>query len=132
MYAEGATIREIGIAIGPGVKVQRMVERYIAERRAAIPRDQTGEKNPLWKGLDATYGAFHVRVEAARGKPAECASCDGADPDDRYHWANMTGHYEDIFDYIRLCPACHIRFDARRRAALGHRTSPVKGGGVHV
>lgn len=43
-----------------------------------------------------------------------------------------SGYYEDIFDYIRLCVTCHHRFDARRRAALGHRTSPVKGGGLHV
>jgi hypothetical protein len=132
MYADGMTIREIAAATEPGVKVQRIVERYIAERRPPGPRDQSGEKNPLWKGSDAGYSAMHLRVEAVRGKPAECAACDGGDPDARYHWANMTGHYEDIFDFIRLCPACHIRFDSRRREALGHGTMPAEGGGFYV
>jgi hypothetical protein len=132
MYINGSTIREIGTAIGPGVKVQRIVERFIAERRQPGPRDQSGERNPQWKGSGASYGAFHFRVEAARGKPSQCVCCDDADPDGRYEWANLTGRYDDIFDYIRLCVTCHRRFDARRRSALGHRTSPVRGGGVHV
>ena len=132
MYADGATIREIGASVGPGVKVQRIVERFVAERRQAGPRDQSGERNPLWKGDDASYGAFHLRVEASRGKPSRCACCDTTDLSITYHWANLSGHYEDIRDYARLCPSCHRRLDARRRSQLGHGTMLPRGGGVHV
>lgn len=129
MYDDGATILEIGTTIGPGVKVQRIVERFIAERRAPGPRDQSGERNPLWKGDYAGYNALHLRVIAARGRPSQCSCCDTTDPAIRYEWANLSGHYEDINDYVRLCPLCHRRLDARRRAQLGQPTMYLIGGG---
>lgn len=129
LYESGLTIREIGALTPPGVKVQLVIERYLEERRPSGPRDQTGERNPLWKGDAAGYEAMHLRVITARGRPSRCACCDATDPDIRYHWANLSGHYEDIYDYARLCPGCHIRLDARRRAALGRNTMPVQGGG---
>ncbi len=132
MYDRGATIREIDIAIGPGYKAQRIVERSISERRATGPRDQTGERNPQWKGNAASLDAMHVRVEMARGKPQHCALCDTTDPSLRYEWANMTGHYEEITDYARLCVPCHRKLDGRRRAQLGRPTRPPTGVMSHV
>jgi hypothetical protein len=129
LYESGLTIREIGVLAPRGVKVQLVVERNLQERRPAIPRDQAGGRNGAWKGDDAGYCAFHLRVEAARGKPHRCSCCDTTDPDARYHWANLSGHYEDVYDYARLCARCHIRLDARRRAELGRNTSPRKRGG---
>jgi hypothetical protein len=129
LYEAGLTIREIGALTPPGVKVQLVVERYLDERHPTGPRDQTGERNGTWKGDEAGYNALHLRVITARGRPSRCACCDTTDPAIRYHWANLSGHYEDIYDYARLCPACHIRLDARRRAEIGRNTMPVQGGG---
>jgi hypothetical protein len=126
-------MREVADLAGTSIKVlQRLMPRHGIERRTAAKRDQQGERNHMWRGVDANYQALHLRVEVARGKPDLCACCDTTDPDVRYEWANLSGHYDDINDYARLCIACHRRLDARRRADLGRRTSPVRGGGVHV
>jgi hypothetical protein len=132
MYAEEMTIQEIVEAIGPGVKIQNIVEQFIPLRRPGGPRDQSGEKNPQWKGDAASYSALHLRVQRVRGKPKCCACCDAKDSDTRYEWANLTGHYEDINDYIRLCVLCHRRLDARRRKILGRLTRPERGGDFYV
>jgi len=29
----------------------------------------------------------------------------------RFEWANVTGDYSNVYDYIRLCKSCHNRFD---------------------
>lgn len=42
----------------------------------------------------------------------------------RYLWANLTGRYQDVNDYRRMCASCHGRFDAARRSATGRNTSP--------
>lgn len=132
LYSAGATVREIQQAIGPGYRAQTLVERFVEVRRRAVPRQQDGNRNPNWRGNDAGYQALHLRVEAARGKPCRCACCDTTDNAARYEWANLTGHYEDIHDYVRLCVSCHRRLDAARRAATGQRTAPPKGGEANV
>lgn len=126
MYATGATIREIGDAIGPGYRAQTLIDRYVPERRPAIKRDQIGERNDSWKGDAAGYAALHLRVQAARGKPANCERCGLDDPAARYEWANLTGRYEDVNDYQRMCISCHRSYDAARRAATGRCTSPLR------
>ena len=132
LYAGGATVAEIAEAIGPGYRAQTLVERFVDERRKVGKRDQCGPLNDSWRGDEAGYSAMHLRVIAARGRPKWCACCDTTDPSITYHWANLSGHYEDIRDYARLCPSCHRRLDARRRAQLGRMTMWPKGGGVHV
>jgi hypothetical protein len=132
LYASGATIREVDAVIGAGYKAQRIIERFVPERRPAVPRDQTGERNAAWKGDRAGYAAMHLRVQVVRGKPSWCAGCGADDPDVRYEWANLSGRYEDVDDYVRLCILCHRALDALRRKILGRRTSPPRGGGVHV
>lgn len=132
LHAAGATVQEIDVALGPGYKAQLLVERFVSERHAPGPRDQSGERNPQWKGANATYQALHLRVGAARGKPDFCACCDTTDPEASYHWANLSGHYEDIHDYARLCVSCHMRLDYHRRAELGRSTRLPGGGGEYV
>jgi hypothetical protein len=73
---------------------------------------------------------MHLRVETARGKPKRCGLCGTIDPDKRYHWANLTGNYADVNDYIRACVSCHFLMDNARRVASGHPTSPRRGGGA--
>lgn len=124
LYASGLTIKEVQAQL-PGCKVQHLMSRYGIPRRPAIKRDQRGENNHMWKGTEANYQALHLRVAAARGAPKRCSACEATDPG-RYEWANLTGRYDDVTDYIRLCVLCHRRFDAARRAQTGWRTSPAR------
>lgn len=126
LYLNGATIAEVNEKIGPGFKAEIIIRRYVGARRA-VPRDQSGAKNPLWKGADAGCQALHLRVAAARGTPNYCACCDATDSGLRYEWANLSGRYEDIRDYARMCVSCHRLLDANRRRVSGDFTSP-KGG----
>lgn len=123
MYESGHTIAEIQAEV-QGAKVQNIMRRYGIATRPAIKRDQRGEKNHMWRGDDAKYQALHLRVEAARGKPNRCARC--WTTTGRFEWANRTGNYEDINDYVRLCVTCHRRYDLARRRATGRRTSPTR------
>lgn len=121
-YEGGATIRQIQETLPRGTKAQTIVERFIPielrhERRIG---NQQLESNRNWKGSTATYAALHKRVEAARGKPSRCARC--PETQGRFEWANLTGRYDDIDDYERLCKACHIRLDTERRAVTGCST----------
>lgn len=125
LYSSGLSMRETAAA-GTTVKVlQRLMPRHGIGRRPAIKRDQTGPANSSWRGDEATYGALHLRVSVARGRPQRCSGCD-TEQADRYEWANMTGNYQDVHDYVRLCVPCHRRFDDARRQQTGAPTSPPR------
>lgn len=79
--------------------------------------ERTGDQSPNWIGRDAGYQTLHTRVEAARGKPQRCGCCDSVEPGRRYDWANLSGRYELLSDYVRMCRSCHKRFDNTRRLA---------------
>lgn len=76
-----------------------------------------GPLNPTWKE-DSVYKretptqmvTWHKAVYTARGKPSYCEHC-GTKEERMYHWANISGRYEDVNDYIRLCVPCHTRYD---------------------
>lgn len=132
LYAQGLSRYAIERIVGRGVSVQTVIERHIPRRRerGEIPvvarrspdTPRTGEDASQWKGDDASYTSLHFRVERIRGKPQYCACCDISGPG-RYEWANLTGEYTNVDDYIRLCVSCHRRFDLRRRKLLGHLTT---------
>jgi len=44
----------------------------------------------------------------------------------RYEWCNLTGKYEDIMDYARMCIPCHRKYDKKRRELTGNNTVNVK------
>jgi hypothetical protein len=68
-----------------------------------------------FKGTIEEYKAFHYLVKKTRGKAVSCVNrCKSS----RYHWANLSEHYEDANDYINMCPSCHHRFDKYRVAVL--------------
>lgn len=126
LYASGRTQTEIASDLGMTQKVVwRLMVNHGIGARVAAKREQSGPANVAWRGSLAGYQALHLRVEAARGKPSECSRCGKAQLDCRYEWANLTGRYDDINDYERMCVSCHRRYDASRRAATGVRTSPV-------
>jgi hypothetical protein len=97
--------------------------------RAKARAHQTGERNPAWRGDGASYYALHQRVYRAMGTPSECSVCKTTNAK-RFEWANLTGRYEDVKDYARMCTSCHRRYDnARKRSALSAYDAATKGGG---
>jgi hypothetical protein len=122
---KGHSMRETAQLAGITLKVlDRLMRRHGITARRAVRRNQDGSANPSWRGDAAAYSSMHQRVEAVRGKPKRCSCCDTTDPAQRYEWANLTGHYEDPRDYVRLCQRCHWLLDRRRRTALGRNTTP--------
>lgn len=59
-------------------------------------------------GTITEYKKYHARVNRTRGKADSCQfGCIA----NRYHWANISGKYDDIYDYTELCPSCHSLYD---------------------
>lgn len=90
------------------------------------------ERNPNWKGDDATYAALHVWLRAHYAKPAVCWCC--GERCGRMEWALKPGHgvpyrYGDghrmgsrqIADYLPLGRSCHALMD------YGHELTTVLG-----
>lgn len=110
------TLVEVAVEVGSNKRsVGRIMERAGMARRSRAKRDQDRDRNPRWKGPAAGYKALHQRVEQARGKPSRCDRCSNDDPAARYEWANLTGRYDDVDDYERMCVPCHRRFDLPRQ-----------------
>lgn len=127
LYGQGKTMREVAAEAGTTVKVlQRLMPRNGIERRRSGKREQAGEANDTWRGDQAGYDAFHARVIAVRGRPMSCECCGTTDARKVYHWANLTGKYEDIDDYERMCAKCHMSYDALRRRLTGTLTTPER------
>jgi hypothetical protein len=119
LYASGYTQAEIAHSLSITQKVVwRLMRRHGINARVAAKRDRRGAKNSLWKGDLAGYAAMHLRVASVRGTPSICEDC-GTTTAKRYEWANLTGHYEDVNDYRRLCVSCHKRFDGIVRNLRG-------------
>ncbi len=78
-------------------------------------RDMRGSNGPGWKGNNASYAAYHYRVGKNRGTPNKCEICGCDDKDIYYDWANLTGNFEDINDYKRMCRSCHKKYDDNKR-----------------
>lgn len=123
LYQQGGTMREVAAATGTTVHVlQKLMPLHGIERRRRGARDQSGPKNPNWKGDRVGMDALHYRVIAARGRPARCERC-GSTTAEQYDWANLTGAYGDVNDYERQCRPCHRAFDLQRRRTTGRLTS---------
>jgi len=85
-------------------------------RLYGIPRDKGRQarffRNHRWRGDSCTYGGFHLRVRKLRGEADFCECCGETEHRVWYEWANLTGDYADIWDYVRLCRGCHKRLHA--------------------
>ena len=86
--------------------------------------NKKGVEAHRWRGDKASYASLHNRVERARGKPRYCEKC-GNTKAKRYEWANLTGNYNDINDYSRMCKSCHSLYDNERRRITGESTITV-------
>ncbi len=113
-YADGRTQAEIAVMTGLTQKViWRLMVRHGITARVAAKRDQRGERNAIWGYSGVTYAAYHKRVEAARGTPKQCSECGAYGAGRRYDWACLTGRYDRIDDYKRLCRSCHWKLDGK-------------------
>ena len=74
-----------------------------------------GKNHPNWKGNNASYSAFHQRLHKIKGLPKKCEICGLNNKNRMYHWANLTGKFENIDDYKRMCVSCHRKFDFSRQ-----------------
>lgn len=62
-------------------------------------------------GLSASdYARAHTLVNEARGKAFGCMHCQTTEKR-MYHWANISGKYWNVYDYINLCVPCHDKYD---------------------
>ena len=68
-----------------------------------------------------TYSGYHRRLHQKRGLPSFCEHCKTTTAT-RYEWANISGHFEDVNDYKRLCKSCHSRFDRTGQYFLSKMT----------
>lgn len=62
-----------------------------------------------WSGK-ISYDGCHKRVYRKRGKASKCVHCHTKTAK-QYDWANVSGNYEDVNDYIELCSSCHKVMD---------------------
>ena len=115
LYASGLTQHEVALALGLSQKsVFGIMRRNEITPRVAAKRNQAGPANHSWKGASAGYKALHLRVAVTRGKPSLCSQCGRSDAGVVYDWANLTGRYDDVNDYERMCRPCHRQFDNAR------------------
>lgn len=61
------------------------------------------------------YYRKHYLVRKHRGNPSFCEVCKCDNEDNFYEWANMTGDYDNINDYKRMCRKCHRAYDKDRK-----------------
>jgi hypothetical protein len=62
---------------------------------------------------NAGYKALHIRVSKLRGKADMCEN--NSNHKAWFEWANLTGNYNDINDYKKLCRSCHKNYDFSRK-----------------
>lgn len=83
-----------------------------------------GDKNPSKQKTSGhtlsktEYVKAHCVVRNTRGDAFGCMHC-GTVEDRMYHWANISGDYWNVEDYISLCVPCHDRFDRRKGRTRG-------------
>ena len=118
LYESGMTQLEIANELGVSQKtIHGHMRRHGIQTRKAAKRNQVGERNHMWKGRDAKYKAFHLRVKTIKGRASDfgCAICGTKDQSHWYDWANLTGKYDDIDDYLPMCRSCHRKYDMKKK-----------------
>jgi hypothetical protein len=127
-YEKDLTQVEVGRVFNVSQKVVfGWFKKLGVKSRVAKKRDQRGDKNSSWKGDIASYEAFHKRVYSLRGSPSVCEEC-GTTESKNYDWANITGKYEDVNDYKRMCRSCHAKYDNKVKNITVHRLICGSGG----
>lgn len=121
MYENGMTQTEIAEHFGV---VQKIIWRHMKNNgikaRNSAKRNQRKDANHMWKGDEAKYKAFHLRIRSEKGpaKNYPCSVCKTTDAKLNYDWANLTGKYEDINDYAPMCRSCHRKYDKKKSEVM--------------
>ena len=85
-------------------------------------------KEPLSKSDPAAYRNAHYRVERQRGKAAEyTCECGDEACGGQMTWSNISGEYEDPWDYTPMCLSHNMRYDAERRRLESEPQDPCEG-----
>lgn len=127
LYLGGKTQTEIALLLEVSQKsIFKAMKRHGIKARKAFKRNQYGENNDSWKGENAGKQAFHRRLYARYGKPRICGVC-GTTESNNYDYANLTGNYQDIEDYLPMCRSCHWRYD-RKILNITHMRERLTGG----
>ncbi len=97
-------------------KISEALKRVKKPWTAKRNREMIGEKHPQWKGDKVGYGALHIWVYKALGKPKICTNCG---TNKKLQWANKSGQYKrDLNDWISLCASCHKQYDLNQHETL--------------
>lgn len=77
---------------------------------------KSGDDHANWKGVEASYSAFHKWLLKHHGKPSRCESvaCPNL-PSFRFEYALIAGkeHAHNRDNYRMLCVPCHRSYDSR-------------------
>lgn len=121
LYETGMSMRAVGAKLNVSAQTicNLFKQHKVKPRRPGQLGHHWEEDHVNWKGSKASYTAFHNRLNTRFGKPNHCQNCGRSDNKTVYDWANLTGHYHDINDYMRMCRRCHRRYDAARKKELG-------------
>ncbi len=90
--------------------LEKMMQTRLTAQFCSKSCSQAGKFNTMWT-ITPKYVAQHQRVYVERGKAESCVwGCHHT----HYEWANLTGNYDDIFDYASMCKSCHAAYDGAR------------------
>ena len=69
----------------------------------------TGDKNPIWKGDKVGYGQLHKWVRSRKPVPVHCEKCK---KDTKLQLSNIGGKYtRELSNWEYLCAKCHVYKD---------------------
>lgn len=95
----------------------------IESRRLSNANPRKGENHPSWKGENASYRSIHEWVQKYNGTPSLCIKCEKTEG--KFEWANISHMYKrDLDDWMRLCPACHRKYDMEYRREVRAQCKP--------
>lgn len=91
--------------------------RYCSSDCCSVAKSK---RTPWNKGMfnSTSYGGYHNKVRRTRGTPSFCEVCSTTTAK-KFEWANLTGNYEDVNDYKRMCTSCHSKHDGKIRNITG-------------
>ena len=117
-YENGLTQTELATIYGVSQKViWSWFKKLAIKARIPKKRNQEGSENDSWKGNKAGVAALHYRLKKVRGKANKCEVCKRGK---YFEWANLTGKYNDIWDYKMMCKSCHAKYDKKYKNFAVH------------
>jgi hypothetical protein len=75
------------------------------------PYPLRGNKSPRWVGDKVGYFGLHDRVYAERGKADRCIVFLCGTGSTTFEWANISGQYKDVADFMPMCIPHHKLHD---------------------